>query len=186
MVTLLMIKDNNPENIKDKFVDEIKVLRAVNTSLHNKITSLEMLEYRKEATIKEMRKKIEDCQKKIDFLESERSATTKRYLMKIKQLEREKRRNDMFNKKIIGTSKSAKEALMITEMDSLRAVNRTLLEFIDILSVEIGFDKELITKISEIASSVDDNIIKLFVNGLKSNKDKTEEVIVNEIEVERK
>lgn len=178
----------------DQLIDEIKVIRAVNSSLHSEITSLETKVFQKEREAKSLADKLEKTQKKVEFLEAEKKSNLKKYTTKIKNLERGKKRNDIFNQKIIGTSKTMKESMMIQEMDSLRSVNSTLLGIINLLSKEIGFDGEIIKGIAEIADGIEDNILRLFINGLKDAlkpEDKilsteNNDVVFNSIEAENK
>ena len=173
----------------DKLIEEIKVLKAVNSSLHTKIISLETKAYMKDLEAKALSTKLENAKSRIEYFENEKSITVKKFTTKIKQLEREKKRNDLFNQKIAGTSRSAKESLMIQEMDSLRSVNSTLLGIINLLGKEIGFDSEIITKIAEIADGVDDNILKLFVASIKGCDQsllvRKRDIILNPIEANK-
>jgi len=186
--------DLNKSSRIDQLIDEIKIIRAVNSSLHSEITSLETKVFQREREAKSLADKLEKTQKKAEFLEAEKRSNLRKYNTKIKNLERGKKRNDIFNQKIMGTSKTMKESMMIQEMDSLRSVNSTLLGIIDLLGKEIGFDGEIVKGIAEIADGIEDNILRLFINGLKDtlkSEDKillaeNNDVVFNSIEAENK
>lgn len=163
-----MSNEEAKENNRDELIREIKMIRALNSSLCIKINSLESRIHTKDCEVILLEDKLGRATSKIQFLESEKTCLQRKYGARIKSLENERRRNDIFNRKVMSTSKTKKESLMIQEMDSLRSVNKTLLGIIDILSESIGFDNDVVKAISKAADGVEDNILRLFVDSLKS------------------
>lgn len=162
-----------------ELISEIKILREVNSTLHQQINSLNSQIYSKDNEIKNQNIKIEKLQSNIGFLEAEKTGIQKRANFKIKSLEIEARRNGVFGQKVMATSKTKKEHLMIEEMDSLRKINKILLHFIDVLSREFEFDGDLVKTLVDIAEGVDDRILQLFLEGLRQRTD----VIMEDIRV---
>lgn len=157
----------NQQNRTDKLINELKIYKTVNHSLHSKIYKLESKEHSSISSINSLEKRLENANNKIEFLEKEKKCLIKKYTNKIDLLEKEIRRNSIFNKKIIGTHKSKNESMMIREMDSLRSVNSTLLSFVKILGDKIGFDSEIAKCLCEVAVGVEDNILQLFIQDIE-------------------
>lgn len=165
-------KENKPSRVQD-LIREIKIIRADNSILHTKVNSLESRMYTKDFKMEELEHKLDKAASRIQFLESEKICLQRKYSARIKNLENEKRKNDIFNQRVMATSNTKKESLMMQEMDSLRAVNKTLLGIIDLLSEQMGFDSSLVKMIAGIADGVEDNILKLFVDSLKAKHAKS-------------
>lgn len=149
-----------------ELVNEIKIVREVNSTLHKECNSLQTRIYDKDCEIKNLNSKIENLRTNVSLLETEKAAILKKMENKTKALENEIRRNGIFNQKVMATSRTKKEHTMIQEMDSLRKVNTTLLGFVEILSKTYNFDKDLLKTLANIAEGVDDRIIQLFLDGL--------------------
>ncbi|ELA41419.1 uncharacterized protein VICG_01524 [Vittaforma corneae ATCC 50505] len=164
-----------------ELINEIKVLREVNSTLHRQINSLQSQVYDKEYEIGSLNTKIDRLQSSIGFLEAERTGIQKKMDNKVKNLENEIRKNGIFNQRVMATSRTKKEYLMIQEMDSLRKVNRILLGFVEILSKTFAFDSDLLKTLVSVAEGVDDRILQLFLDGLKQ-RIKEEGIPVNVIE----
>lgn len=159
-------------NRTDKLISELKIYKTVNHGLHFKINSLESNAHTTTSAIACLQKKLDNSNAKIEFLEKEKMCLIKKYKNKIDVLQKEIKRNDIFNKKIIGTLKTKNESYMIQEMDLLRSVNRTLLGFVEILSKKFGFDSDIAKSLCDVANGVDDNILQLFLQDIESkNKD---------------
>lgn len=158
------------DRIQD-LVNEIKTLREVNTNLHRQINNLESKAYTKDLEIKALLKEQERLRAKVSFLEGEKAAIQKRMACKIKSLENDVRKNGMFNQKVMATSKTKKEHLMIQEMDSLRKVNKTLLGFVEVLSNRFSFDGDLLKSLCDVAEGVDDRILRLFLDSFSQNNE---------------
>ncbi|KAM0680847.1 hypothetical protein GINT2_001121 [Glugoides intestinalis] len=154
-----------------ELVKELKDLLKVNTALNRYINAIDVKLYDKDSEIKALASQISTLQSKVNFLEEEKVAIQKRASKNVKNLELELRKSSIFNKKVMATSKTKKEHLMIQEMDSLRKVNKTLLGFVEALSKRFSFDDELLKALAYIADGVDDRILQLFLDTFsKKNK----------------
>lgn len=175
-------------NRVDELIREIKAVRTANSGLHIKVNSLESHIYSKNCEVKTLENRVDRAASRIQFLESERTCLLKKYSARIRNLENEKRKNDIFNQKVMATSKTKKESLMMQEMDSLRAVNRTLLGIINLLGEQMGFDGNILKMMAEIADGVEDNILRLFLDGLKVKDAKPvgSEVVLCDIDAREK
>lgn len=154
-----------------ELVKEIKNLLDVNTGLNRDLNGVNAKLYAKDSEIKTLNSKIATLQAKVDFLEEEKTAIQKRASKNIKTLELELRKNSIFNKKVMATSKTKKEHLMIQEMDSLRKVNKTLLGFVEALSKRFLFDDDLLKTLAGIADGVDDRILQLFLDSFSKQSE---------------
>lgn len=159
--------NNDEQSRTEKLIYEIKMLKNVNSSLHTKIIQLENNNQTLSSNLEILKEELQISKNQIEFHKKENKCIIKKYKNRIDILSKELKRNDLFSKKVMGTSKTAKENLMIQEMDCIRNVNKTLLGFIDILSQKIGFDREILGCLVEVADGVDDTILQLFVQKLQ-------------------
>lgn len=165
-----LLNDDYVPSQTDKLIYEIKLLRKINDTLQHKVSHLESQLQTISSKNGETESRLEEEKNKVNFLEKRNKCYVKKYKTKLSILEKEVRRKDIFNKKISGSLKTKKEAYMIQEMDSLRAVNNTLLGFVDLISEKYGFDDNILKNLARVASGVDDNIIKIFIEGLSAKK----------------
>jgi hypothetical protein len=176
--------DVNKQTKIESLISELKIYKTVNHSLHTKINSLESQAHTNLSNLSALEQKLQKANLKIDFLEKEKKILVKKYANKIDILQKEIKRNDIFNKKIIGTSKTKNESYMIQEMDTLRHVNKTLLRFVDVLSEKFGFDSEISKSLCEIAESVEDNILQLFIQDIEFKLKRKDKKVVEDIKIE--
>ncbi len=167
----------------NELVNELKVSREVNSSLHRKVCSLESVVSEKQYEINSISTSILKLKSRISHLEAENAAFDKKLAIKTRTLQNELRKSSIFNQKVMATSRTKKEHLMIQEMDSLRKVNTTLTGFVDALSKNFDFDTEILKSLATIADGVDDQIIQLFIQGIRDKinleRPKTPEIVMN-------
>lgn len=172
---------NNSER-NEELVNEIKALREAATALNGRITGLQYELHSKTAEIMDLRTSVQNLQSKVNLVQSEKQHIQKKCQNQIKKLEAEVKRNDLFQSKVMSTSKTKKEHFMIQEMDALRKVNKTLLGFADVLSQKFDFDRDLLKTLCEISSGTDDMVLSHFLDGL-GKKIVSDDVPHNSIEV---
>jgi chromosome segregation ATPase len=169
----------------EELINEIKVIREVNNTLHRQVSTLQQQLYDKEYEIKTMNSTIEKLKTRLGLADQEKQAIQKKMDNKTRALENEIRKNGIFNQKVMATSKTKKEHLMIQEMDSLRKVNRTVLGFVDVLGKEFEFDIDILKALVSIADNVDDRILQLFIDGIK-DRIKSKDIEMKAVEINDK
>ena len=142
-----------------KLQKEIQELTAQNGMLRGTI-------HTRDSLINEQSCKIEELTKETAFLKEELSLTERKYKGQLKKVQADARRNDVFREVYKGTTKMKREEFANERIQTLERTNTVLMGFIKEISHRFGFDTDTCIALCEIATGVDDCLIKMFLESI--------------------
>lgn len=157
--------DTGPERT-EKLIDEIKMLRAANQALSIQNNAHLIKIHGLESQLAEAHSRIDQLARDNASLLEEARLLTRRLKDRIKHVQIEMRRKDVFREVYRGSSKARKEELVGAEINQLRNINRVMLKFIQALEDKIGFDSNIAHELCTIADGIDDPTLQAFLDGI--------------------
>lgn len=151
----------------EELVAEIKGLQAANAEAALQNSLLRGQLHAKNAQLAESLATIERLTRTSSNLKEELAIAHRRSEDRARQLQNEIRKSDVFRETYKGSSRTRRDEMVNRKMESLRKLNRTVLDFIGLLSGKFSFDKEICASLCEIADGTDDPIIQVFLAGLE-------------------
>ncbi|AFN83611.1 hypothetical protein EROM_081970 [Encephalitozoon romaleae SJ-2008] len=144
-----------------KGYEEIKKLRARTREQKEGIMQ-------RDSRIDELNMCISKLKKRID-------EKTKDVGSREKAIINESRRKELFNEKVLGSSRSQGEYYISLEMKILNTRLEIMRRFILEISKRFGFDFEVFDELTKISENFDDPVIYAFLNSVSPNKQSSQE-----------
>lgn len=160
----------------EELVTEIKRLREKNDKLFKENNVLKNQINSKDYLLAESKNNLEKMESTVANLKEEIGILKKKEGMKIKKLENELRKNELFRESFRGTSKTRQEEMIRKKIKLLKNNNRILMDLINLFSKKFDFEPELCKSLCDISNTIEDTVIKNFLEGILSinNKNKDE------------
>lgn len=150
----------------ERLIDEIRALRSTNHELSVKNNACLIKIHGLEGQLSEALARADQLARDNASLLEEARLLTKRLKDKIKRLQIEMRRNDIFREVYRGSSKTKKEELVNAEIRRLSDTNKILLKFMQALEGRLGFDGDIAHELCAIATDADDPALRAFLDGI--------------------
>lgn len=155
----------------DGLVMEIKDLRKQKEEGIEDTRRLRVNVRDRDEQIRQQNENIQDLSGRVSRLKKQLEAKEK----KIKSIERairtESRRKELFNSKLLGSSKVQSDYYISLEMKLLNERFEIMKRFILVLSQEFGFDPVIFDQLLKIADEFDDPVIRVFLSSIISKKE---------------
>ncbi|KAL6122684.1 hypothetical protein NUSPORA_00213 [Nucleospora cyclopteri] len=155
------------------YAKEIKNLEESNQQLKNKLARLENELFSKTGECEEAIQKLQTTLKENENWRTEKKLLEVKYQNKIKNYQAQLRKSDFFKETYRGSSKMKQRELINKEMKIMKGTNKTLCDFIKVISEKLDFDEEIIKEMLKIAEDVNDPIIVDLIRVLTENDNDT-------------
>lgn len=150
----------------DKLISEINELKARNSEIITNNNTLFCQLHKKDSELLQAKAIINKLLKHNENLKTEVSILNKKYVDKVRSLENQIRKNDVFREVYKGSSKTRREDLANKSMEQVRKSNAFLLQFIIKMAKKFDFDDEVCLQLCQIE---DEEIIDKFMGSIRNN-----------------